>query len=48
MKPKTMKCPYEFDILIPCSATYFLEVDARISLKVATKSFLEIKETMKT
>ena len=27
----------QFSITIPFSATYFLEVDARVSLKVATK-----------
>ena len=28
-----------FGIIIPCSATYFLEVGAHVSLKVATKVF---------
>ena len=27
----------QFDITIPCSATYFLEVGARVSCKIATK-----------
>ena len=27
----------QFDITIPCSAAYFLEVGAHVSLKVATK-----------
>ena len=27
----------QFDITIPCSATYFLEVGARVSFKIATK-----------
>ena len=27
----------QFDITIPCSATYFLEVGARVSFKIAIK-----------
>ena len=33
---------------MPCSATKFLELGARILLKVATKAFLEVKKTLKT
>ena len=33
-----------FGIIIPCSATYILEVGARVSLKVATEVFLEVKK----
>ena len=31
--------PENYTFTIPCSATYFLEVGARISLKVATKRY---------
>ena len=34
----------QLDIAIPCSATYFLEVGVRVSLKVATKSSPRGKE----
>ena len=34
----------KFGISLPCSARYLLEVGARISLKVATKFFLEVKK----
>ena len=34
---KTLKDIYHFEMHIPCSATYFLEVGARLLLKVATK-----------
>ena len=36
----------QFDITVPCSAAYFLEVGARVSLKVATKTFLTVKKTV--
>ena len=36
-----------FGIIIPCSATYILEVAALVSLKVASKVFLELKKTVK-
>ena len=36
----------QFGITIPCSATYFLEVGARFSLKVATNSFLRGKRNL--
>ena len=34
-------------MIIPYSATYFLEVVPRVSLKVATKVFLGIKKLLK-
>ena len=37
----------EFGFGKPCSTTYFLEVGARVSLKLATKGFLGAKETLK-
>ena len=37
MQPKCLKRLDQFDINIPCSATYFLEVHARVLLKVANK-----------
>ena len=37
----------QFDITIPCSDTYFLEVDARVSLKVVTKGSIRGKKTLK-
>ena len=37
----------QFGITIPCSATYFLEVGARVSLKVATKGSLRGKKSAK-
>ena len=37
----------QFGITIPCSTTYFLEVGARLSLKVATKGSLRGKKTEK-
>ena len=37
----------QFGITMPCSATYFLEVGARVSLKLATKGFLRGKNTLK-
>ena len=36
-----------FGIITSSSATYFLEVGARVSLKVATEVFLEIKKLLK-
>ena len=36
-----------FGIIIPCSATYFLEVGARVSLKVATRVFFRCKKPVK-
>ena len=36
---------YQFGITIPCSGTSFLEVGARVSLKVATKRSLTGKKT---
>ena len=32
-----------FGIILPCSATYFLEGGVHVSLKVVTKVFLEVK-----
>ena len=53
-KAKTEKCDQndwyvldQFGITIPCSTTYFLEVGARLSLKVATKGSLRGKKTEK-
>ena len=40
-KQKVRNVFNQFDITIPCSATYFLEVGAHVSLKVATKGNLE-------
>ena len=37
----------EFGFGKPCSTTYFLEVGARVSLKLATKGILGAKETLK-
>ena len=37
----------QFGITIPCSSTYFLEVGARVSLKVATKGSLGGKNILK-
>ena len=34
----------QFDITIPCSATYFLEVGACVSLKVASKRSAKVKK----
>ena len=45
MRPKSV-C-IRFGIITPCSATYFLEVGARVPLKVATKVFLEIEKLLK-
>ena len=36
-----------FDIIIPCSVACFLEVGARLLLKVTTKDFLEVKNLLK-
>ena len=41
MQPKKRSFSNKFSIIIPC--TYSLEVSARVSLKVATKVFLELK-----
>ena len=38
VRPKSLKFFDQFGITIPCSATYLLEVGARVSLKVATKA----------
>ena len=53
-KAKTEECDqkvwnvfYQFGISIPCSATYFLEVGAHVSFKVATKGSLQVKKTLK-
>ena len=37
----------QFGIAIPCSATYFLKVSARLSLKVATKGSISGKKNLK-
>ena len=37
----------KFGIITPCSATYYLEVHARVSLKVATKAYFGGKRTLK-
>ena len=37
----------QFGITILCSAAYFLEVGARVSLKVATKGSIIDKKTLK-
>ena len=48
MEPKVLKCFfYEFGVGKPCSALYYLEVDARALLKLATKEFLEGKNSLK-
>ena len=36
----------QFDISNPCWTTYFLEVGARVSLKLDTKGFLKGKKTL--
>ena len=53
-KVKTEECDLkfwiifnQFGITIPCSDTYFLEVGARISLKVATKVSIRRKKCLK-
>ena len=53
-KGKTEECDQkvwnifdQFDITIPCSDTYFLEVGARVLLEVATKSFIRGKKLWK-
>ena len=38
---------YQFGISSLCSATYFLEIGARVSLKEATKGSLRVKKTLK-
>ena len=38
---------YQFGIIIPCSAIYFLDVRVHFSLKVATKGFLRVKKLWK-
>ena len=38
---------HRFCIIIPCSVTYFLEVGARVSLKVTTKVFFRGKNPVK-
>ena len=43
MQPKKRSFSTKFSIIIPCEATYSVEVSARVSLKVATKVFLELK-----
>ena len=43
MRPKNGSDRQKLDIIKSGSATYFLEVGARVSLKVATKLFLEVK-----
>ena len=54
-KAKTKECDQklwnvfnQFGIIIPCSATDFVEVGASVSLKVATKGSIRGKKTMKT
>ena len=37
----------QFHMIIRCSAVYFLEVGARVSLKVATKGSIRCKKTLK-
>ena len=37
----------QFHMIIRCSAIYFLEVGARVSLKVATKGSIRCKKTLK-
>ena len=44
---KVWKVFHQFGITIPCSAIYFLEVGAHVSLKVATKGCLRGKKTLK-
>ena len=51
LKKKTEECNQkvgnvfdQFGIAIPCSATYFLEVSVRFSLKVATKQSIRGKK----
>ena len=52
LKAKMEECGWKywfasdkFAISIPCVAPYFLEVGARVLLKVATKLFLEVKKS---
>ena len=47
MQPKTLNVFDEFGVSKPCSAKYFLEVGARVSLKLATKGFLRGSVTKK-
>ena len=37
----------QFGIFISCSATYFVKVGARVSMKVATKGSIRCKNTLK-
>ena len=37
----------QFGIALPCSDTYFLELGAHVSLKLATKGSLRLKKTLK-
>ena len=41
---KKLKCCDRFSISIPCSVTYFLEVGARVSLKVVTRESFRNKK----
>ena len=43
MQPKKRSFSNKFSIIIPCEATYSLEVSARVSLKMATRVFSELK-----
>ena len=44
VRPKSLNYFDQFGITIPCSATYFLEVGACFSLKVATKGSIRDKK----
>ena len=53
-KAKTEECDQklwnvfdQFGVGKPCSNTGFLEVGARVSLKLATKGFLRVKKSLK-
>ena len=47
MRPKHWSVYNNFGIIIPCEATYSLEIGPRVSLKVATKFLLVVKILLK-
>ena len=53
-KAKTEKCDQQnrsfsskSEMFMPCAATYFLEVGARVSLKITTKGYFKGKKSLK-
>ena len=48
MRPKNLRVCDKSGTFITCSATFFLEMGARVSLKVATKESFRDKKTLKT